>query len=124
MDIKRTFLNVLLQEVVYVEQPLGFLDHALENHVFKFHKSLYGLKQASRAVYETMSKFLIDNEFNIRSIYKTLFKLIKNIHIFLVKIYVDNIIFGSTNPKLCKKFVKLMHHKFEIIMMREYTFFS
>ena len=43
--------------------------------------------------------------------------------ILLVQIYVDDIIFGSTNTKLAKNFEKLMHSKFEMSMMGELKFF-
>ncbi|XP_062100176.1 uncharacterized protein LOC133806056 [Humulus lupulus] len=46
MDVKPTFLNKILNEEAYVEQPKGFEDPHLPNHVFKLQKALYGLKQA------------------------------------------------------------------------------
>jgi hypothetical protein len=44
MDVKSAFLNDLIKEEVYVEQPLGFEDEEYPNYVYKLHKSLYGLK--------------------------------------------------------------------------------
>ena len=75
MDVKCAFLNGFLQEEVYVEQP-GFENPDFPDHVFKLQKALHGLKQAPRAWYERLSKFLLENGFRGGQINKTLF--IKN----------------------------------------------
>lgn len=123
MYVKSAFLNGLLQEEVYVEQPPGFVNLTHPNYVFKLDKALYGLKKAPRAWYDTILKFFLDHDFVIGTVDKTLFKFVKDDHILLVQIYVDDIIFGSTNPKLCEKFSKIMQEKFEMSMMGELTFF-
>ncbi|KAL4341694.1 hypothetical protein GQ457_08G026590 [Hibiscus cannabinus] len=64
MDVKSAFLNGIINEEVYVEQPPSFEDPKFSNHVFKLSKALYGLKQAPRAWYERLSNFLIENGFN------------------------------------------------------------
>ena len=51
MDVKTTFLNGVVEEEVYVEQPLGFETHDRETHVCKLKKALYGLKQVLRTWY-------------------------------------------------------------------------
>jgi hypothetical protein len=58
MDVKTTFLNGLIQEEVYIEQPLGFEVHEREPHVCKLKKPLYGLKQAPRAWYSRIDAYL------------------------------------------------------------------
>ncbi|GJS15854.1 putative ribonuclease H-like domain-containing protein [Tanacetum coccineum] len=63
MDIKSAFLYGTIKEEVYVHQPLCFVDHAHPNKVYKVIKALYGLHQASRAWYETLSSFLLENGF-------------------------------------------------------------
>ena len=63
MDVKSAFLNGVIEEEVYVEQPSGFVDPSLPNHVLKLTKALYGLKQAPRAWYGRLSSFLIENQF-------------------------------------------------------------
>ncbi|GKB45924.1 retrovirus-related pol polyprotein from transposon TNT 1-94 [Tanacetum coccineum] len=59
MDVKKTFLNDIPREEVYVSQPEGFVDQDNPNHVYKLKKALYGLKQAPRAWYGLLSKFLL-----------------------------------------------------------------
>ncbi|GJY51290.1 putative ribonuclease H-like domain-containing protein [Tanacetum coccineum] len=77
-------------------------------------KALYGLHQAPRAWYETLSTYLLDNGFKRVHVDKTLFiKRIKS-DILLVQLYVDDIIFGSTKKELCNDFEKLMHKKFQM----------
>nr|GFA70725.1 copia protein [Tanacetum cinerariifolium] len=63
MDVKMAFLNGELKEEVYVSQPEGFVDPDHPTHVYRLKKALYGLKQAPRAWYDTLSRFLLDNDF-------------------------------------------------------------
>ena len=93
---------------MYVEQLPGFEDPKFPNHVFKLTKALYGLKQAHRAWYERLSNFLIENDFEKGKVDTKFFiKRFKN-DILVVQIYVDDIIFGSTNEYYCQEFSKLM----------------
>ena len=49
MGVKSAFLNGMLQEEVYVEQPKGFVDPHRQDDVYRLKRALYGLKQAPRA---------------------------------------------------------------------------
>ncbi|GJV57915.1 retrovirus-related pol polyprotein from transposon TNT 1-94 [Tanacetum coccineum] len=89
-------------EEVYVNQPNGFVNPYHPDQVYLLKKALYGLKQAPRAWYDELSKFLISKGFSKGSIELTLFITKHGEDILLVQIYVDDIIFGSTNPKLLK----------------------
>ncbi|GJT06224.1 retrovirus-related pol polyprotein from transposon TNT 1-94 [Tanacetum coccineum] len=123
MDFKTTFLYKPLKEEVYVNQPDGFLDPYHPDKVYLLKKALYGLKQAPRAWYDELSNFLVFEGFSKGYIDPTLFITKHTEDILLVQIYVDDIIFGSTNPKLSKRFGKLMHSKFDISVMGELKFF-
>ncbi|GJS76378.1 putative ribonuclease H-like domain-containing protein [Tanacetum coccineum] len=73
MDVKSAFLYGKIEEEVYVCQPLGFEDPKFLNKVYKVEKALYGLHQAPKAWYETLSTYLLDNRFQRGQIDKTLF---------------------------------------------------
>ena len=121
MDVKSAFLNGFIKEDVYVEQPPDFEDYKFPNYIYKLKKALYGLKQAPRSWYEQLSTFFLENAFERGKIDLTLKRI--NEHILLVQIYVDDIIFGSTDSSLCKGFASIMQGEFEMSMMGELTFF-
>ncbi|GJX85008.1 putative ribonuclease H-like domain-containing protein [Tanacetum coccineum] len=123
MDVKSAFLYGKIKEEVYVCQPPGFEDPDFPDRVYKVEKALYGLHQAPRAWYETLSTYLLDNGFQRGKIDKTLFIRRDKGDILLVQVYVDDIIFGSTKKSLCTEFEKMMHKKFQMSSMGELTFF-
>ncbi|GJU36534.1 putative ribonuclease H-like domain-containing protein [Tanacetum coccineum] len=101
MDVKSAFLYGKIDEEVYVSQPPGFLDPKYPQKVYKVVKALYGLHQAPRAWYATLSTFLLKNGYRRGTIDKTLFIKKDKHDIILVQVYVDDIIFGSTK-KSCQ----------------------
>ncbi|GKA32194.1 retrovirus-related pol polyprotein from transposon TNT 1-94 [Tanacetum coccineum] len=84
MDVKTAFLNGDLQEEVFVSQPEGFEDQENPTHVYRLKKALYGLKQAPRAWYDTLSKFLLANNFFKGAVDPTLFTRKSGKHILLM----------------------------------------
>nr|GEX04656.1 copia protein [Tanacetum cinerariifolium] len=107
---------------VYVSTE-GFIDANHPSHVYKLKKSLYGLKQAPRAWYNELSTFLLQNGFSKGIIDMTLFTRRFDDDILVVQVYVDDIIFCSTNPRYVTLFSDLMKSRFEMSMMGEMTFF-
>ncbi|GJR30563.1 ribonuclease H-like domain-containing protein [Tanacetum coccineum] len=73
MDVKSAFIYGTIEEEVYVCQPPGFEDPHFPDKVYKVEKALYGLHQAPRAWYETLSTYLLENRFRGGIIDKTLF---------------------------------------------------
>ena len=123
MDVKSAFLNGKLEEEVYLEQPPGFENPEFADFVYFLFKAVYGLKQSPRTWYDTLSEFLIENNFTRGVIDKTLFYKLHDKDMIFVQIYVDDIIFGSTNDNLCKRFAKLMQSNYEMSMMGELSYF-
>ena len=123
MDVKSAFLNGELDEEVHVEQPPWFEDPEYPDFVYYLFKANYGLKQAPRKWYDTLSGFLIENGFIKGVIDKPLFTKKHKNDMLIVQVYVDDIIFGSTNDDLCKSFAKLMQSKFEMSLMGELKYF-
>ncbi|GJU54844.1 retrovirus-related pol polyprotein from transposon TNT 1-94 [Tanacetum coccineum] len=122
MDVKTTFLNGPLKEEVYFNQPDGFVDPDHPEKVYHLRKALYGLKQAPRAWYDELSTFVMSKGFTKGTIDPTLFMIRYGEDILPVQIYVDDIIFGSTNQKFSKKFEKLIHNRFEMSLIGKMKF--
>nr|GEV29691.1 retrovirus-related Pol polyprotein from transposon TNT 1-94 [Tanacetum cinerariifolium] len=123
MDVKTAFLNGSLKEDIYVCQPKGFTDSDHPSHVYKLKKALYGLKQAPRAWYNKLSTFLLQNQFSKSIIDPTLFTRHFDDDILVVHVYIDDIIFGSTNPRYATTFSNQMKSRLKMSMMGEMTFF-
>nr|GEW62294.1 hypothetical protein [Tanacetum cinerariifolium] len=119
MDVKSAFLYGTIEEEVYFCQPLGFDDLDYPDKVYKVVKALDRLHQALRAWYETLANYLLENGFQRGKINQTLFIQKQKGDILLVQVYVDDIIFGSTNKNLCKAFEKLMKDKFQMSSIAE-----
>ncbi|WVZ51979.1 hypothetical protein U9M48_003076 [Paspalum notatum var. saurae] len=93
MDVKSAFLNRFIEEEVYVRQPPGFESAKFPDRVYKLRKALYGLKQAPRAWYARLKSFCSSPD-------KTLFLLSRGGDTLIVRIYVDDIIFGGSSHAL------------------------
>jgi hypothetical protein len=98
MDMKSAFLNGYINELVYVEQPPGFEDDKKPNHVYKLRKALYGLNQVNEEWHERLRDFLLSKGFKMGKVDITFFTKKIGKDLFVLQIYVDDIIFRSTNP--------------------------
>ncbi|GJV97005.1 putative ribonuclease H-like domain-containing protein [Tanacetum coccineum] len=106
----------------FVSQPKD-LKTRKSSHVYHLKKALYGLKRHQVAWYDTLSKFLLANNFFKGAVDPTLFSRKSGKHILLVQIYVDDIIFASTDHNACNIFSKEMSSKFQMSMMGQMSFF-
>lgn len=123
MDVKTSFLNGLLEEEVYVEQPKGFEDPHHPDHVFKLKKALYSLKQEPRAWYDRLSKYLVSKGYERGKLDKTLFVKTKKNKFMIAQVYVNDIMFGYTSNSLVKQFTSDMRIEFEMSMCGKLTYF-
>nr|GEW96058.1 copia protein [Tanacetum cinerariifolium] len=123
IDVKSAFLYGEIEEEVYVTQPKGFKDPYNPKNVYRVVKALYGLHQAPRAWYARLSTFLLKHHYKRGTIDKTLFIKKDSRHIILVRVYIDDIIFGSTNKSWCNEFEVLMKREFEMSAIGKLTFF-
>ena len=123
MDVKSAFLNGKLEEEVYVAQPPGFEDPKHPDKVFRLNKALYDLKQAPRAWDDTLKDYLMKKGFKPGSLDPTLFTKSYDGELFVCQIYVDDIIFGSTDQRYSDEFAYMMSEEYQMSMMGELKFF-
>lgn len=108
LNLKSVFFNNYIQEVVFIDQPRGFVKYSFPNHLFKLKKALYGMKQAHRSWYDRLSKFMLENSFQRGKDDKSIFIKETEHDILLLQIYVDDIIFGATNNSMYQEFSRMM----------------
>jgi hypothetical protein len=113
----------VLEEEVYVRQPLEFESDKYPHRVYKLRKALYGLKQAPRAWYGRMRGFLFERGFEMGKVDQTLFLLRQGRDILIMQVYVDDIVFGGSSNSLVARFADDMSREFEMSMTGELQFF-
>ncbi|KAI5345110.1 hypothetical protein L3X38_012987 [Prunus dulcis] len=115
LDVKSAFLNGILKEEVYVEQPQGYDQKNKETKVYKLNKALYGLKQAPRAWYDEIDAYFNNAGFKKSSSEAILYvKTNDTAGIIIVSLYVDDIIYTGSCPKLLEEFKKDMMQHYEM----------
>ncbi|KAM1597014.1 hypothetical protein ACFX1R_033897 [Malus domestica] len=112
--MKFAFLNGVLEEEVYVEQPDGFVIKGSEDKVYKLHKALYGLKQAPRAWYSEIDTYFAHCGFVKSQSEATLYIKARGREILIVSIYVDDIVYTGNNNEMLKEFKEDMMIKYEM----------
>ncbi|KAI5343667.1 hypothetical protein L3X38_011543 [Prunus dulcis] len=115
LDVKFAFLNGVLKEEVYVEQPQGFVKENEEIRVYKLNKALYGLKQAPRAWYDEIDSYFNRAGFKKSPSEATLYvKTSEDSGILVVSLYVDDIVYTGSCPKLLEEFKNDMMQHYEM----------
>lgn len=111
----------MLENHSYIEQPKGFMLTTNEGFVCKLKKDLYVLKEAPRAWYKRLDKYLQQQGFKKGTIDNNLYIKFEGDDILIVVVYVDDIIFGSDIKHLGHQFIKCMQTKFEISMIIKFS---
>ena len=104
-------------------QPKGFIDPHFLDHVLYLKKALYGLKQAPRVWYDRLTQYLVSHYFTRGQANQTLFIKREDEELVVAQVYVDDIIFGTTNDEFAHNFSKLMQAEFEMSMIGELNYF-
>jgi hypothetical protein len=105
MDVKTTFLNGVIEEEVYIDQPQGFVIHGKESHVFILKKAFYRLKQSPRAWYARIDSYLMRLGFTKSDVDPNLYYKFENGCLLILVLYVDDL-FLKRDEKLivgCKR---------------------
>lgn len=123
LDVKSAFLYGELKEVVYVEQPEGFVKRGEEDKVYLLKKALYGLKQAPRAWFSRIEGYFKQVGFCKSSYDHTLFIKKEGKKCILVSIYVDDLIFAGNDDSLVEEFKQTMKQEFEMTDLGLMRFF-
>ncbi|KAM2011380.1 hypothetical protein EV2_024130 [Malus domestica] len=114
MDVKSAFLNGVLEEEVYIQQPSGYEIKGHEDKVLKLKKALYGLKQAPRACNSRIDKYFQENNFTKCPHKHALYVKVKDEDILIVCLYVDDLIFTGSDPSIFEEFKRVMTKEFEM----------
>eukprot|EP00253_Pinus_taeda_P005049 PITA_05049 len=116
-DVKSAFLNGVLMEEVYIEQPLGYEKKSQKHKVCRLKKALYRLKQTPRAWYSRIDSYLLEKGFEKCEGEPTLYIKEKDGKILIVVLYVDDVIFIGNDDYLIEIFKTVMKEVFEMTNM-------
>jgi hypothetical protein len=113
MDVKTNFLNGVIEEEVYVEQPQGFETHDNQTHVCRLKKSLYGLKKAPRAWYGRIDNFLMSLGFTKSKADSNMYFKVVDGGLVMLLLYVDDM-FLTRDEKLITESKRKLATKFKM----------
>jgi len=122
LDINNAFLNGVLEEEVYMEQPQGF--ESGDSHlVCKLHKALYGLKQAPRQWFDRLNTTLTQFGFQASKCDSSLFTYAKQKQVVYLLVYVDDIIITGSSSSLITSLISQSHVVFSLKQLGQLHYF-
>jgi Reverse transcriptase (RNA-dependent DNA polymerase) len=122
-DINNAFHHEDFNEMIYMAQPLGFINFIFSTHVCRMHKVIYGLHQSPRVLYHKLSETLLQLSFTTSSSDLSLFLYKQSINLVFLLIYVDGIILIGNNSFVLYHFTLLLDQKFTIKYLESLHFF-
>lgn len=123
LDVSNAFLHGIVEEEVYMRQPLGYKSVSHPNHVCKLHKALYGLRQAPRAGFSLFSSFLLQQRFINSKADASLFSLKTDHGITLILVHVDDILITGNNSEFIYELIKTLSTRFVMKDLGSSAFF-
>ena len=95
MDVKTAFLNGVIEEEVYIEQPEGFGIFSSKSHVCRLKRALYGLKQAPRSWYTRIDSYFTKIGSSKSEADPNLYQILVEVKLLIIVLYVDYLILTS-----------------------------
>ena len=123
MDVKSAFLNGVLEEEVYLEQPPEYMKIGEEKKVLKLKKALYRLKQAPRAWNTRIDTYFKKNGYKQCPHEHSLYTKKSGGNVILVALYVDDLIFSGNNDEMIEEFKSTVTREFEMTDLGLLKFF-
>eukprot|EP00171_Calliarthron_tuberculosum_P002838 IDg2838t1 len=115
MDVITAFLNGVLKQLIFMEQPEGFISKEHPDHVCKLIKSIYGLKQASREWHEAIDEYLItETSFNTSPHDPCLYVKKDSHSIVIITLYVDDLLIASSSRASINLIKKQLSSRFKM----------
>ena len=122
MDVTTAFLNVELQEEVYMKQPEVFFAEGQEDLVCKLKRSIYGLKQSPRCWNSTLDHKLKQMGFMQAKDDPCLYMASEG-EIFIIAVYVNDIVLAGKGDQWMAEVKQALAHQFQVKDMGELHYF-
>lgn len=122
LDVNNAFLNGLLSEDIYMQQPQGF-ESGDKSLVCKLNRALYGLKQAPRAWFERLRDTLLQFGFRNCKCDSSLFSYVHDGTMVYLLVYVDDIILTGNSPAMIKSLSNKLNSVFALKQLGSLDYF-
>ena len=114
MDVKTAFLNGVLEEEIYMQQPEGFVEAGKEHLVCKLNRTLYGLKQSPRVWYQTIDKFFAEKGFKRIECDYGLYVIWNDEVKFIIALYVDDMLLACSSMSYLNQVKQWLNNEYDM----------